>query len=406
MFILEGPYASDIMLDWLEASQHPTLGNAFAREVTAKGRTLNLVDPADAAARIDAGERVYSSSESALEWVLANVHDEHLLRCIRLCKDKAETRRALATVDPTFFFRECTMEELLAIDPGELPFPLVVKPAAGFISFGVHVVRKASDWDATINLLREEMTSRNVHPSSVVTANRFIIEGYLSGQEYAVDLYFNGEGEPVILNVLQHDFRDAADTSDHLYFTSPHIIRSAAPALRRWFQHANETFRFRNYCLHAEIRVRHAPQQDPIEAFADPANVHVIELNPLRFAGLCGTDVGYYAFGIRTYAYYLANQKPDWESVLAERSTSAATGMGVLETPPNWKQGCRIDYDKIEQGVTLNGALDNLCELRPMNPDTEGAACFPLFRIPAGEQGKRVRDFMLGYNANDYLISR
>ncbi|MCR5582688.1 MAG: ATP-grasp domain-containing protein, partial [Eggerthellaceae bacterium] len=128
MFILEGPYASDIMLDWLEASQHPTLSNAFAQEVTAKGRTLNLVDPADAAARIDAGERLYSSSESALEWVLANVHDEHLLRCIRLCKDKAETRRALATVDPTFFFRECTMEELLAINPGELPFPLVVKP--------------------------------------------------------------------------------------------------------------------------------------------------------------------------------------------------------------------------------------------------------------------------------------
>ena len=76
------------MLDWLEASQHPTLSNEFARSIATQGRSPNLVDPTDVAARIDAGERVYSSSESALEWVLTNVHDEHLLRCIRLCKNK------------------------------------------------------------------------------------------------------------------------------------------------------------------------------------------------------------------------------------------------------------------------------------------------------------------------------
>ena len=216
MFILEGPYASGIMLDWLEESQHPVLDTEFARLQVEGGRILNLVKSAQAAERIDDGERLYTCSESALEWVLANVHEQNLLRYIRLCKDKAETRRALAAVDPRHFFRECTMDDLVAIEPSGLPFPVVVKPAVGFISFGVHVVGDASAWDGTIGLLREEMSHQSVHPESVVGSDRFVVEGYLFGQEYAVDLYFDEEGEPVILDVLQHDFRDAEDASDHL----------------------------------------------------------------------------------------------------------------------------------------------------------------------------------------------
>lgn len=403
MFILEGPYASNVMLDWLEASRHAVLDNPFAREQRDGGRNLNLVAHAEAAARVDAGERLYTSSESALTWVLENTHDANLLRCIQFCKDKAQTRRGLASVDPGFFFQECTMEDLLALDPSTLTFPLVVKPAAGFISFGVHVVRERANWNETIALLCEEMASRNVHPSCVVTADRFIIEGYLTGQEYAVDLYFDDAGTPVILNVLQHDFRDGADTSDHLYFTGPDIIRAAAPALQSWFAQANAAFKFRNFCLHAELRVAHAEGQSPIEAMADPSNVHVIELNPLRFAGLCGTDVGFYAFGIRTYEYYLGNKTPDWNQILGKRATTSHTAMGVLETPKAWHEGCAIDYAGIERGVTLDGTLSNLFELRPMNPDTHGAACFPLFAIPAGEQGERVRAFMLNYDANAFL---
>ena len=116
MFILEGPYASGIMLDWLEESQHPVLDTEFARLQVEGGRILNLVKSAQAAERIDDGERLYTCSESALEWVLANGHEQNLLRYIRLCKDKAETRRALAANDPRHFFRECTMDELVAIE--------------------------------------------------------------------------------------------------------------------------------------------------------------------------------------------------------------------------------------------------------------------------------------------------
>ena len=64
MVILDAPYASDMLLDWLEASQHPVLANGFARSLA--GRTLDLVDDAEAAALVDAGQRVYTNSENAL----------------------------------------------------------------------------------------------------------------------------------------------------------------------------------------------------------------------------------------------------------------------------------------------------------------------------------------------------
>ena len=404
MFILEAPYASDLTLEWLEDSQHPVLGNGFARMLADSGCKLNLVGDEEAVQRANGGERVYSSSENGLAWVLEHVQDDNLRRCIHLCKDKAETRRVLAHVDAAHFFRECTMDQLLSMDTSALSFPLVVKPAVGFVSFGVHVIRDADAWDDVICQLKTEMERGSVHPQSVVGTGRFVLEGYLSGQEYAVDVYFDAQGEPVILNVLQHDFRDSSDTSDHLYFTGMRIIGQAEPHLRAWFERANEMFGFHDFCAHVELRVSHASDQDPLDAMADGSNIHVIELNPLRFAGLCGTDIGYYAFGIRTYEYYLNDIKPDWDDVFGGLRPDEVAAMSVLDAPTGWREGCSIDYDAIERGVTADGALDNVFELRKMNPDVHGASCFPLYRIPSGPMGEQVRSFVLNYDAEAFLL--
>ena len=44
MIILDEPYASVPLLDWMEASAHPVLTNEFTEKLTAGGRVLNLVD--------------------------------------------------------------------------------------------------------------------------------------------------------------------------------------------------------------------------------------------------------------------------------------------------------------------------------------------------------------------------
>lgn len=66
MIILDEPYASVPLLDWMEASAHPVLTNEFTEKLTAGGRALNLVDAAECARRLEAGERIYTNSENAL----------------------------------------------------------------------------------------------------------------------------------------------------------------------------------------------------------------------------------------------------------------------------------------------------------------------------------------------------
>lgn len=63
MIVLDEPYVSDPLVDWLEQSQHPVLDNAVAAALATEGRRLNLVGEDEASRRIEAGERVYTNSE-------------------------------------------------------------------------------------------------------------------------------------------------------------------------------------------------------------------------------------------------------------------------------------------------------------------------------------------------------
>ena len=79
MIILDEPYASVPLLDWMEASAHPVLTNEFTEKLTAGGRALNLVDAAECARRLEAGERIYTNSENALAWILDHVENRRSL---------------------------------------------------------------------------------------------------------------------------------------------------------------------------------------------------------------------------------------------------------------------------------------------------------------------------------------
>ena len=91
MVILEEPYASPLLVEWLASSQHPVLDNDFARSLQAS-HPLNLVGAKECARRLSSGERVYTSSENALSWICDNVDNADLVRVIELLKDKAALR--------------------------------------------------------------------------------------------------------------------------------------------------------------------------------------------------------------------------------------------------------------------------------------------------------------------------
>lgn len=333
MIILAPPYVSEELKDYLETTQTAVLKNDVAL-AAAGTRRFNFVDDAEARKRAARGERVYTTSENALEWVLKNVPDESVSRAVSAMKDKAAMRRLLQSVYPDFFFREVSAAELRALKFEELPCPVVLKPSVGFFSVGVHTIRTREDWRNALDDI-EKTSSRwsELYPESVLGNGRFIIEKYIGGDEYAVDVCFDDRGNAVVLNVLKHDFASESDVSDRLYYTSKEIILENLAPLTDFFNRVNGFLGARNFPAHVELRI-------------DGGRIVPVEFNPMRFAGWCSTDVAFFAFGLRTYDYFLNGRKPDWEKLLAGKDGTLYT-MIVLNKPNPCPPVGAFDYDAL-----------------------------------------------------------
>lgn len=345
MFILEKPFVSAELKDYLEASQAAVLKNDVALEA-ATTHELNLITDAEARERIAAGERIYTTSENALDWIYANAAGSPLTQTIDAMKNKAEMRRLLKSVYPDFFFEEIEAENLKNVKFEDLPCPVVLKPSVGFFSVGVYTIQTRDDW--TCALADIEKTSadwKKLYPESVLGNGKFVIEKYIHGEEYAVDVYFDGDGNAVILNILKHDFSSERDVSDRLYYTSKEIVTEKLAPLTEFFNRVNTVLGAKNFPAHVELRV----ERD--------GSVCPIEFNPMRFAGCCCTDVGLFAYGIRTYEYFVENKKPDWEKLLEGKDGKVYT-MCVLNKPVPCPPIRDFDYD------ALCAKFERVCCLR------------------------------------------
>lgn len=331
MIILDKQYVSRELKDFLVRTQEPVLCNAAARQADAEGR-LNIVDEAEARALLKAGERVYTTCENSLAWVLANSTDENLVRGIRLFKDKAAFRRALAARTPDFFFREYSFEELTTVEVESLPLPVVLKPSVGFFSFGVHVIFQKSDWDRALEEIRSQSASWNeIYDRCVVDDGTFLVEQYIGGEEYAVDFYYDGDGRAVILNIFRHEFPSADNVGDRLYCTGASILREHLVPFTEFCNRMNLDVGARNMPVHLELRV-------------EKGLIQPIEANPMRFAGWCLNEIALYAYGFLPYEYFLRGERPEWDVLLAGRENKVYS-FALLDPPANMA-GKRFDYER------------------------------------------------------------
>jgi hypothetical protein len=165
-----------------------------------------------------------------------------------------------------------------------------------------------SQWESAVRELNAEKL-RTIYPRNVLDTSTFVIEQYIEGEEYAIDCYFNHEGEAVILNILHHKFLSGTDTSDRVYTTSKEIVLNYVERFTGFLQVIGHEAGLKNFPAHVELRVNNQGVIVPIE------------INPLRFGGWCTTaDLLGIATGCSPYEYFLENRIPDWEKVFEGRS--------------------------------------------------------------------------------------
>lgn len=299
MLVLDDVYVSPEVLEYLEETQEPVFDNEPARRFVQSGKKL-AVSSYDR----ESSERIVALSESCFEEVKA-VCGADTARGITVCKDKAACRRTLAPLYPDYVFAEYTLDELDAINAASVPYPVVLKPSTGFFSLGIYPLFTEEEWCAAVKDIHANSGEwSKMYGDAVVNDASFLVESYIEGDEYAVDAYFDDEGNAVVLNILKHDFAGSEDVSDRMYFTSKKIIEEQLEPMMSFLAECNALFGLRNFPVHVEVRI-------------DAQNrIIPIEFNALRFAGMCCTDIAYFAWGFRTHDYFLNNVKPNWDEVL------------------------------------------------------------------------------------------
>ena len=111
MIILEEPYISRELAQCAARRNEPVLDTASAREAERNYQvSFNLLDDAAFAARCRQGERLYTNSENALDWLYAKSGAEDLIAQVEKLKNKARLRRELSDLYPDYFFMELSQE--------------------------------------------------------------------------------------------------------------------------------------------------------------------------------------------------------------------------------------------------------------------------------------------------------
>ncbi|MCA1742854.1 MAG: ATP-grasp domain-containing protein [Desulfovibrionales bacterium] len=242
---------------------------------------------------------------------------------------------------PDFYFRGISAADLEDLHVEELPMPFIIKPAVGFFSMGVYRVDTPREWLKTVKEIRTEIKKvQGIYPREVLDAERFLIEQCITGEEFAVDAYYDFAGDPVILSIFKHIFSSDADVSDRVYTTSKSIIQSNLREFTDFAAKIGKATGVKNFPVHMELRRQMDGQILPIE------------VNPLRFGGWCTTpDMTFQAWGFNPYIYYYEQKKPDWEEVLQGKEGKMFSII-VLDnsTGINGKDILQFDYERLLAG--------------------------------------------------------
>ena len=336
MIILEKPYVSAPLVAYLEEKQLPVLHNDMADLLEQQGHRLHLLDDQQFVEQYNQTGKLYAVSENALVWLYAQLPESELVRKVKILKDKAAFRRICQQIYPDFYYKEVEMKALRSLDPDTLPLPLVLKPSVGFLSVGVYIVRSKEEWQAALDDIDQNFAKQcAVFPETVVRSEMFVLEQFIEGEEYAVDAYYDAEGKPHIINIFHHIFKSETDVSDRLYCMSKQIFESNYPAFNQFCIDLNGVLQLKNFPMHVEFRV------DKRTGQAIP-----IEVNPLRFAGMCLNDLTRHTCGLLPVQAFFEGTHPDY-ATMWDGIENDMFSFVVLDKPYDTNR--KLDFERIRR---------------------------------------------------------
>lgn len=284
--------------------------------------------------------KIYLTDESSISIVLSRMKDYKKAETINNIKDKFICRELTKNLYPNLFFKTVNVNQLhlLKIKKNE---KLVIKPRKGFFGAGVKIVDSLTDlYKIEAEIKNEVIQNSKTFSPDVFSADEMIIEEYIDGEEYTVDMYYNSKGVPIIVNLDHHPLSANPEYFHLLYYTSEEIFRENYEEIINIFSLLNKTLNLTDIAIHAEFKKNNG-------------NLVPIEFNILRYGGFGLADLPYHALGSNSIKHFFDGTAPKWKEIWSKYPNNY--GWVLCYVPKE------IDTEKLKPDLTkLTSKLGNI----------------------------------------------
>lgn len=144
-------------------------------------------------------EKVAIISESSIVDILSHLPQNNPKRnAIELFKDKFLFRRLVK--DEDFNVQKINFQDISKI---KIMNKSVLKPLKGCFGTAVKIIDENTNFENIKKEIQKDIDKNGtLFSTDVLTSDEFIIEDFIEGEEYAVDMFYNNKGKPCIVNIL------------------------------------------------------------------------------------------------------------------------------------------------------------------------------------------------------------
>ena len=286
--------------------------------------------------RFGVHQKVCVTSEYSLATVAGRL-DPARKNAVTALKDKFRFREILRGIHPGYGYRLLTSEEIgtLTVDKKS-----VIKPVRGCFGTAVRVVGPETDFPSLAPELDGEILKNSkVYPDSVLATNEFILEDFIGGEEYAVDMFYDSAGIPRIVNILHHPAPANSAYVHMLYNSSKEAFDAVYEKAIQFFVRLNELLRVTNFVMHSELRLWNGV-------------LFPVEINTMRFGGMGLCNLVHFSFGINPFICFLKDEEPDWNSLWAGKEEKVYSYLIAYNGAGIRPDECRPRPDLLKQRFT------------------------------------------------------
>ncbi len=247
-------------------------------------------------------DKVCITSEASLQIVKDALSDEAKKNAISVLKDKFRFREIVSQLYPDYQFKKVAFEDIVNL---KITKKTIIKPSKGFFGIAVKTIDEHTDLQALAKEIQEEIQSTyGVFSEEMLSQNEFVVEDYIEGEEYAVDMFYDENGEPHIVNIYHHPMPRIEAYLHMLYYSSKDVFDKTYDKSVSFFKKLNAILNVKNIVLHAEFKC--------------DTELIPVEINAMRYGGVGLGNLIYHAIGLDPYQCFKEGKTPDWNKIWSQ----------------------------------------------------------------------------------------